>query len=225
MKTVLITGASRGIGKATAEKFLAEGWRVIGTSTKGKASFKHENLQILKLDLSDSENIKNVTDEILASGQRVDVLVNNAGVALDSWDAGANMENIRKTFEVNLFGLIAFTEKLLPIISDNGRVINLSSRYGSFSMPIYDDTSIGYMMSKASLNMYTRFLAFRLKDKNICVSSIHPGWTDTDMGNDAVTETEKPDTKPEDVAEDIYKLINSEVETGKFWFKGEKMDW
>lgn len=225
MKTILITGASRGIGKATAEKFLTEGWKVIGTSISGKADFQHENLQILKLDLGKEESIKNVADEIISKGEKIDVLVNNAGVSLDPFDVGVNLEKVRKTFEVNLFGLIDFTEKLLSVIKENGHVINMDSRYGSFAMPIDDDTSIGYRMSKAALNMYTRFLAFRLKARSICVSSLHPGWTNTDMGNDAATETERPDTEPEEAAGDIFKLATSNVETGQFWFKGEKMDW
>lgn len=226
MKSVLITGISRGIGKATAEKFLSEGWKVVGTSTSGKLPFEHENLEMLQLDLSDSESIKTVAEKILANGKKIDVLVSNAGVALDSWDAGVNMEKVRKTFEINLFGLIDFTEKLLPVINEGGHIINMSSRFGSFAMPIMDDTSIGYCMSKASLNMYTRFLAFRLKEKSICVSSMHPGWTKTDMGNSSATEEEKPDREPEEPAQEIFNLANNkELETGQFWYKGEKMDW
>jgi NAD(P)-dependent dehydrogenase (short-subunit alcohol dehydrogenase family) len=226
MKTVLITGVSRGIGKATAEKFLSEGWKVIGTSTSGEVAFKHENLQVLQLDLSKTESIEKVANEIIVSGEKIDVLINNAGVALDSWDSGVYMEKVRKTFEVNLFGLIDFTEKILPTIKGGGSVVNISSRFGSFSMPIMDDTSIGYCMSKASLNMYTRFLAFRLKDKNICVSAIHPGWTKTDMGNSSASETEKPDREPEEPAQEIFALANNEeIESGQFWYKGEKTDW
>lgn len=220
---VIITGASRGIGKATAKKFLAEEWKVIGTSTSGKFSFEHENFSGYQLNIANEKSVEDFLKKI--EKEKIDVLINNAGVALDSWDTGVNMEKVRKTFEVNLFGLIDFTEKILPNINDGGSIINLSSRFGSFAMPIYDDTSIGYCMSKASLNMYTRFLAFRLKDKNICVSSIHPGWTNTDMGNDAVTEDKKPDTQPEEVAEDIFKLATTQVETGQFWHKGEKMEW
>lgn len=226
MKTVLITGASRGIGKATAEKFLQEGWKVIGTSTSGRLSFEHENLQAMQLDLSDSESIKNAAEKILESGEKIDVLVNNAGVALDIWDEGANMEKIRKTFEVNLFGLIDFTEKLLTSINEGGHIINVSSRYGSFGMPIDDNTTLGYRLSKASLNMYTRFLSFRLKEKNICVSSVHPGWVETDMGNASAAENEKPDRKPEEAASDIFELATKkDLETGQFLYKGEKMEW
>lgn len=225
MKTVLITGASRGIGRATAEQFLREGWNVIGTSTSGTLPFEHENLQAVQLDLSKPESIKSASEKIIVSGKKIDVLINNAGIALDFWDTGANLEKIRQTFDVNVFGLIDFTEKILPSINTGGHIINMSSSYGSFSVPIPDDTSIGYSMSKASVNMYTRFLAYRLKEKNIVVSSIHPGWVDTDMGRYTAAETEKPDRKPEDAAQDIFTLAISKVESGQFWHKGEKMDW
>lgn len=226
MKTVLITGVSRGIGMATAEKFLSEGWRVIGTSTSGRLSIQHERLFARMLNLVDKENIAALADELVKSGERIDVLVNNAGIALDSQTVGADMKKVRQTFEVNLFGLIDFTEKILSLINNGGHIINIDSRYGSFAMPIDDATSVGYRMAKAALNMYTRFLAFRLKDQNTKVSSLHPGWVKTDMGYAGANDDgELPDREPAEAANDIFNLATSDVESGQFWYKDEKIEW
>jgi NAD(P)-dependent dehydrogenase (short-subunit alcohol dehydrogenase family) len=225
MKTVVITGASRGIGRATTNKFLSEGWQVIGTSTSGKMDYAHENLTVVQLDLSDEISLKMATEKIKLLAPEIDALINNAGVALDSWDEGVNMSKVRKTFEINLFGLIELTEGLLSNIVDSGRIVNLTSRYGSFSMPIDDNTSIGYRMAKASLNMYTRFLAFRLTDRDIIVSTLHPGWTKTDMGFDGSTDQAKPDREPEEPAQEIFNLITLDIESGQFWESGQKREW
>lgn len=226
MKIVLITGASRGIGRATAENFLNEGWNVIGTSTSGKLSFENERLVSEKLDVANNKSIVALANKLREEGKKIDVLINNAGVALDSHTEGVDIELVRKTFEVNLFGLVDLTEKILPIINSSDHVINIDSRYGSFDMPIDDKTSIGYRMSKAAVNMYTRFLAFRLKDQYIKVSSIHPGLVKTDMGYAGVTDDgETPDREPSEVAKEIFTLATSDVESGQFWYKGEKTAW
>jgi NAD(P)-dependent dehydrogenase (short-subunit alcohol dehydrogenase family) len=226
MKTVLITGASRGIGLATAKKFLGDGWRVIGTYNKNLIPITSDQLVSFRLDMSSGESIAQAADKIKKLAIKIDVLVNNAGVALDVADKFADMEKIRKTFEINLFGLIDFTEKLLPIISSGGHIINIDSRYGSFSMPIDDETSIAYRMSKAALNMYTRSLAFRLQKENTIVSSIHPGWVKTDMGYAGITDDgELPDRDADEVADDIYNIVQNVTESGFFWAFGKKHEW
>lgn len=226
MKTAIITGASRGIGLATAEKFLAEGWQVIGTHNKTSIPIKSPNLIILELDLSSSENIIETTKKIKSLDIAIDALINNAGVALDAHDDYADLDKIRQTFEVNLFGLIDFTERLLPIVNDGSHIINIDSRYGSFAMPIDNETSIGYRMSKAAVNMYTRSLAFRLANRKIIVSSLHPGWVRTDMGFAGVTnDGEEPDREPQAVADEIYDVTQNVTESGQFWHRGKKCEW
>ncbi|MDO8429237.1 MAG: SDR family NAD(P)-dependent oxidoreductase [Candidatus Daviesbacteria bacterium] len=218
MKTVVITGASRGIGLATARKFLSEGYIVIGTSTTGKIDIEDPNFKAVKLDISDSQNIKNAALEI---EDKVDILINNAGVNEEDWDiVDIDMDVLRKTLEINLFGLIDFTEHMLSKISPNGQVINLSSRLGSFSQEggnASDNPS--YRISKAALNMYTKTLGARLENKGITVSSVHPGWVKTDMGGDDAPKA------PEQAAEDIYKLATTEHESGQFWSEGQKYPW
>lgn len=225
MKTIIITGASRGIGLATAKKFLAEGWRVIGTYLNTPIPIEHTNLISIKYDQGDSSSVASAVEEIKKIAPDIDVLVNNAGVVLDLFDTVADMKKIRETFDINLFGLIDFTEKLLPFISQDGHIINVSSNYGALSTPIDDETSSGYRLSKAALNMYTRTLAFRTKNTGIIVSSLDPGWVKTDMGNAGATETEKPNREPEQPAEDIYNLATTVKESGNFWKFGKKREW
>ena len=226
MKTIIITGASRGIGLATAKKFLAEGWKVIGTYLNTPTPVEHPNLISIKYEQGDSQSIASAVEEIKKIAPIIDTLVNNAGVVLDLHETTADIEKIRKTFDVNLFGLIDFTEKLLPFISRDGHIINVDSNYGAFSTPIDDETSSAYRISKAALNMYTRTLAFRTKDAEIIVSSLDPGWVKTDMGNAGATEEYgSPDREPEQPAEEIYNLVTNVKESGYFWKFGKKREW
>lgn len=221
MKIVVITGVSRGIGKALAERFLQNGDFVIGTSISGTSSIVHEQLLMLRLDLANPESIVVCTQSILDSGKVIDILINNAGI----WSGFENdpiihVDLLRKVLEVNLFGTVDFTERLVPVIKNGGHIVNISSRMGSLTLvpEMYLDCS-DYKISKAALNMVTRILSVRLQDRDIAASSVHPGWVKTDMGGDDA------DIEPEEAAEDIFGLANSDVETGQFWFKGEKFPW
>lgn len=224
MKTVVITGVGRGIGLAAAEKFLSEGWCVIGTYNEHLPSIKHENFRNLQLDLRSSESILNVVGEILNLAEGVDVLVNNSG-KIDAQKTGLDIQRAREIFEVNVFGLMDLTEKLISKIPTHGKIINVSSIYGAFSFPIDGPDYNAYRMSKAALNMYTRTLAYRLRDRGIIVAAFHPGWVKTDMGNSVADETDKPDREPREAAQDIYDLAIREIETGQFWQFGEKREW
>jgi NAD(P)-dependent dehydrogenase (short-subunit alcohol dehydrogenase family) len=225
MKIALITGASRGIGLATAQKFLSAGWRVLGTSTSGLVDLDNPNFSAYQLDLSKPESIQEFAWEMTKSMQKIDVLVNNAGVAPDGGTPGIDLAKIRATFEVNVFGLLDLTDKLLGLVNPGGHIINITSRYGSQAMPIDDDASLGYRMSKASMNMATRFLADYLKDKEIRVSALHPGWVQTDMGYAYAGEEASPDRLPAESAEEIYDLAISNAESGQFWYMGVRHPW
>jgi len=218
MKTILITGVSRGIGKALAQKFIANGDFVIGTSTDGLLDWSHENLLVIPLQLSSPESVTVCAEKIRAADKAIDILINNAGMWSEK-DEGpeVNIDALRETLEVNLLGTINFTQQLLPALGEDVHILNVSSRQGSMQST-HNSSEPAYKISKASLNMFTRTLAFRLGDKAI-VSAVHPGWIKTDMGG------EEADMKPEEAAEDIFKLANSKVETGQFWFKGQKFPW
>ncbi len=223
MKIILITGISRGIGRALADRFLANGDFVIGTSVDGTVDFSNPKLKVSQLDLGNSESIQNCAKQISEFGKRIDIHINNAGVLLDEEETQVIVEKLRGTLEVNLIGTIDFTEQMIPDINSGGHIITISSSAGSLERSLNADHEPhhypAYKISKTALNMYTRTLAYRLKEKDITVSSVHPGWVKTNMGgNDAEME-------PSEAAEHIFKLANSKVETGQFWFKGEKFPW
>ncbi len=225
MKTVIITGASKGIGLATAKKFLAEGWRVIGTYLNTSINIENPNLTAIQYDQSDSKSITKAATQITISSSHIDALINNAGILLDAEDKVADYIKVEKTLAVNVIGVINLTERLLPLFQKDSHIVNMDSGYGAMSVPIDDETSAGYRISKAALNMYTRHLAFRLQSRGIIVSSLAPGWVNTDMGNAIASQTEKPDRTPEQAADEIYRLVTTTKESGQFWEYSKKIEW
>jgi len=218
VKTVFITGISRGIGKATALKFLEEEYFVIGTSIDGAVDFSDDNLKIFTLDLYSDESITKCSKAVKDFGKKIDIFMNNAGVLLDEGESEVVIEKLRKTLQVNLIGAIDLAQRLLPMINEGGHIVNISSSAGSISDVQHPDYP-AYKISKAALNMFTSWLAFKLKG-TCTVSSIHPGRVRTDMADG------EGDMDPPEAAEYIFETAtNIDLETGQFWFKGEKYPW
>ena len=237
MKTTLITGIGRGIGRALAVRFLAEGYAVIGTTQTGTADLSDPNLKVFQLDLTSPGSIAHCIAEIVDQksragesgpfGGQIDILINNAGVLLDDGETRLIPDKLRETLDINLIGTAAFTEAAIPALVAESHIVCISSQAGS----ITDMDNIGdshepyhypaYKISKAALNMYVRTLAARLAHEGTgtIVSAVHPGWVKTDMGGD-----EAP-TTPEEAAAAIFKLAVSRPETGQFWYKGQKYPW
>jgi len=227
MKTALITGVGRGIGRALAEKFLAAGYAVIGTTFNSPTPFEHSDFKTYPLDLSSPASIEACAKAVIASGTKVDILIDNAGVLLDEQKTSLDTGLLLQTLYVNLIGTADLTERLIPAMDKGSHIVFLSSQAGSLTD--MDDIADShepyhypaYKISKAALNMYARTLAVRLahEDFNITVSCVHPGWVSTDMGG-----AEAP-TTPAEAAADIYALAVSRPETGQFWYKGKKYPW
>ncbi len=224
MKTALITGIGKGVGEALADKFLAEGFEVLGT-VYAETPREGEHLRVFSLDLSSSESIAECVRQITETGKKIDILINNAGVLLDEDETAVVIEKLRKTLEVNLIGTIDFTERMLPLMNEGGHILNMSSTAGSLERAAFPSASHfpmyypSYKISKTAINMYTRTLALRLQDKNIRVSSVHPGWVKTDMGG------AEAEITPAQAAEDIFDIAISQEETGEFWFGKEHLPW
>lgn len=220
MKSIVITGASRGIGFATAQKFLSNDWFVIGTSTNGKINIKNENFLPLSLNYLKSETISEAVNAIKNTDKKISALVNNAGTGEDIIDDPLDIDLLRKDIEVNLIGPADFTNRLLTQLDSPGHIINISSMTSSLCDPVEDSWNVpAYKISKAGLNMFTKTMGYQLKDKGITVSSFDPGWVRTDMGGEDGLRA------PEEAAEEIFDLANRNVETGQFWFNGNIRSW
>ena len=225
VQSVVITGASRGIGFFTSRKFLASGWRVIGTYNATLIPIDSADFIPISLDATSPGSIARAAAEIAKHSSSLDILVNNAGIILDALDSDVDMTKVRKTFEVDLFAVMDLTERLLPLMHAGSHIINIDSAYGAMSLPIDDESSTAYRLAKAALNMYTRTLAFRLQKRDIIVSSLDPGWVKTDMGRIAATEDDGPDREPEEPAREIYELATRRVPSGYFWRRGKRRSW
>lgn len=220
MKTAVITGANRGIGKATAERFLRGGWRVIATSVSGEG-WEHDNVSWIQLDLADPESVARAV-QVIQKGAPFDVLINNAGVYVAEEDfpnAPIRRNNLRATLEVNVIGTIDFTEQLLGSLNPDGHIIILGSRSGALVVPEVNTSAPSYRISKTALSMYTRLLSQRLADTKLLVSIVDPGWVKTDMGG------EDAEREPQEPAEEIFTLATSLVQSGKFWREGKERTW
>lgn len=212
-KTVLITGVSKGIGKSLTKKMLADNYFVIGTSRDGNLKeFEGENFYHLALDLTSPESIDKAHKSILNKFLQIDILINNAGVGPDLGSQEPDRKSFTQTFEVNVSGTVFFTEPLIKLIPENGKIINISSRMGSMDECETSD-SVAYRMSKSALNMYTKILTNRSKGK-IKVASVHPGWVKTTIRESNLV---NGTLTPEESAARIFSFIKSDFESGMFW--------
>jgi NAD(P)-dependent dehydrogenase (short-subunit alcohol dehydrogenase family) len=186
----LVSGGNRGIGQEVARRLAGEGYRVVIGSRaleRGDEVARElgENVTPRQLDVTDEETIVRCVASVAEDFGRLDVLVNNAGIAGGGWSTNAvdaDLDEVRRTLETNLFGAWRLTEETIPLMRRNGygRIVNISSGMGQLSD--MGGHSPGYRVSKTGLNVLTRMLTAELGEENILVNSVCPGWVRTDMG-------------------------------------------
>ncbi len=212
-KTILITGASRGIGFALSQQFLDNGYTVIGTSRTGEIeNLSHPNFTVLELDLSKEATIVNFNKLIENRNIKIDFLINNAAIGPDLDTLNPEIESFKQTFDVNVTGTVFFTELVYKHIKLGGKIINISSKMGSIELCKGND-SIAYRMSKTALNMYSKILTNRLLDKQT-VATIHPGWVRTTIAKDNIVNGKLSSNES---AIKIFNFVTTNFETGIFW--------
>ncbi len=212
-KTVLITGASRGIGLALAKQFIDKGFTVIGTSRTGVLPNSTTNKLIAqKLNLPERQSRVELAKWLTEKDIKIDILINNAGIGPDLGADKPEEESYKNTFEVNTTGTVFFTELILPHIKKEGKVINISSKMGSIESCGTTD-SVAYRMSKAALNMYTKILTNRPRDTQE-VAAIHPGWVRTTISEST---SKNAPLSAEQSARGIIDFVMGDFKTGTFW--------
>ena len=179
-KVVIITGASSGMGRATALYLSKQGFIVYAGSRRPEKLFNIEsqNLHPIKLDITDSKSIK----EVISTLDRVDVLINNAGYGLVSTVEDVTEEEMFHQFNINVFGVLRVCKAVIPTMRSqkSGIIINISSFLGKIGLPLLTF----YNASKYAVEGITDSLRYELKDFNIRVHSIMPGFFDTNFARD-----------------------------------------
>jgi NAD(P)-dependent dehydrogenase (short-subunit alcohol dehydrogenase family) len=181
-KTILITGSSSGIGKATAELFVKKKWNVVATM---RSPEKEQNLAggdkliLIKMDVTDEISVKEAVEKAIAHFGKIDVIVNNAGYGLLGPFEAATKEQIERQFATNVFGVMNVTRAILPHFRKNkkGTIVNVTSMGGRVTFPFY---SI-YHGTKWAIEGFTESLQYELQDLGIRVKLIEPGVIKTDF--------------------------------------------
>ncbi len=242
-KVALVTGANKGIGFETARQLGKEGITVIAAArnqekgTKAVEKLKSEGLDVhfLQLDVDKDADIQDAYQFIAEKFGRLDILINNAGIQVESAEWGVNTTTtitdklLRTTLDTNFFNVVKLTNTLLPLIlkSDAGRIVNLSSILGSLTLhndpssPIYGSKLFAYDTSKTALNAYTIHLAAALSSTPVKINAAHPGWVKTDMGTDAAPMVVADGAK----TSVQLALLDADGPSGKYIHLGEELPW
>lgn len=192
-RVALVTGANRGIGFEIVRQLARSGLRVILTSRdekkglRAQRALEKQGLDVLyrKLDVTRHASVRALAGYLAKQHLIPDVLVNNAGIMVDSFSTGVLEEReevFRATLDTNVFGALRVCQAVVPLMRKQGygRVVNLSSGLGQ--LDDMGDGSAAYRMSKTALNALTRMVAAATAADNILVNSMCPGWVRTDMG-------------------------------------------
>ena len=204
-KIALVTGANKGIGKEIARQLGTQGMTVfIGARDRERGEAAAAELReggadarFLQVDVTDPDGLAAAAAQVERDFGRLDVLVNNAGIALEGAPGSLTLDVLRRTYETNVFGVYSVTETFLPLLkkSDAGRLVNMSSELGSLtsnSDPNWDFAAVkllAYNSSKAALNMMTVIWADQLKKTPVKVNSANPGYVATDLNQNSGSRT------------------------------------
>jgi 3-oxoacyl-[acyl-carrier protein] reductase len=235
LRTALVTGSTRGIGKETALLLLQKEFNVIISSRSqqsvdsiiqeihDKFPSKKENILGLKCDVSQQSDVKSLVDVSVKRFEKIDILVNNAGIVYYKNIMNTTEEEWNKTIDTNLKGVFLFIKEVLPYMLENKScsiIINVSSGAGKSGFPNLS----AYCASKFGVIGLTESIAKEVADNNVKIMSICPGGVDTKMIEDIVGNgynvSNKNLMKPEQVANKIYDMIFNQ----KDYYNGQSIE-
>jgi len=237
-RIALVTGANRGIGFEAARGIAKAGYIVLlgarnpTTGREAADSLTRERLDVrfVEVDVTRMETISAAAAHIDADFGKLDVLVNNAGIAdpHDGPPSRASVDVIEHVLRTNFLGAVATAQAVLPLLrkSSAGRIVNVSSDLGSITRhgdPTWKYAQVkvlGYCASKAALNMFTVQLAFELKDQGIAVNSVNPGFTATDLNAHRGQQTLE-----QGAVEIVRVALQEHGPSGKFLETGGELVW
>jgi NAD(P)-dependent dehydrogenase (short-subunit alcohol dehydrogenase family) len=230
-RVALVTGANRGIGLEICRQLGGQGLRVLLTSRredKGRAACAElraagAEVSFHPLEVTSAESVAALREHVEREFGRLDALVNNAAVSLERGQhaVDVDMETVHQTLETNLIGPWRLCQTFLPLMrrAGYGRIVNVSSGVGSFSRLAAGYPS--YRISKVGLNALTRILADELKETNILVNSVTPGWVRTHMGG-----AQAPRSVEEGAEAAVWlATLPDGGPTGKFFKDREEFPW
>lgn len=189
----IVTGANRGLGREIAAQLAKRAMHVVMTGRDAAALDRVErelraegaDVSAFVTDVREADAGDRLATHVHARFDRVDVLVNNAGVSLDRGVSAlrVSLDVVRETMDVNTYGALRMCQALIPLMRERGygRVVNLSSELGSLAR-MNEGERLAYRMSKVALNAMTRVLAAELAGTGVLVNAMCPGWVHTDMG-------------------------------------------
>lgn len=230
-KIIVVTGASRGIGREIAKTLSRENNKVIAcynnsekeaTILKEELEKENKKIDIIKGDISKREDCKKIVEYVINKYKKIDVLINNAGISTYNLFTDITDEEWNRTINTNLNSVFYMSQETVKymIKQKEGSIINISSIWGIVGA----SCEVAYSVSKAGIDGMTKALAKELGPSNIRVNSIAPGLIDTDMNNDLTKEeldniiNETPLCrigKPEDIAKCIKWVVEDEFTTGQ----------
>jgi NAD(P)-dependent dehydrogenase (short-subunit alcohol dehydrogenase family) len=177
MKTVVVTGATGGVGRAIVRRMIERGWEVFPTA-RDREMLRDLGPTAIELDLTDPDTIERARDTVAAAvcPSGLQGLVNGAGISVDGPVELLTLDGLRQQFEVNVVGQVAVTQAFLPLLrAGRGRIVNMGGAAGRLPLPMYGALSA----SKAALDALTTALRMELRHQGVAVSYIEPGALDT----------------------------------------------
>lgn len=209
-KVVLVTGSSSGIGLAIANSLSKKGYTVYGSSRSVPDNI---HFNVIKLDVTDDENIKEAIKYIYEKSGRIDILINNAGVG--SWGTFEKtpMTDIKKSFDVNCFGVIRVSQEVIPIMraQNYGRIINISTLGSTMGLPF----RAFYSASKGAMDLATEALRLEVEKFGIQACTIHPGDVKTNIADHRIVSADFEGKIYGEVLNSAFQTMEESVTHGK----------